>query len=389
MADLNFGSVHETTVRSTQTERFIGQIYGESPEIGTAINGYAVATDVWTPATDGTDESSIVFQAPDASSATTYTITASNTLAEIAEALGDSGTDLGRAVTKWFLVNQTTGVCTAKNPGVTGTFTNGTHITWTHTTTGSSGTDLPVGRLVLSQGLSSAPGCAGVPKARLPAASTTLYPTSKQVITFTYASVASGDTITTIIEEPTRSIRFAVSTLYATSHAATLTAHTAALETALNANLGAGYGAVATNSSNDILITTDVKGARILGTSTVSGAGGGTCSVAFTTGGIGSIVSDIVPSILGIVGRRGQSQLNSDGDPVVPPMRLAEIGRRGYAMVANTQSPARGDLCWLDPATGLLYNAGASGYIPLPSERIRWTGVNNSDASAAEVELRF
>lgn len=387
MADLNYGSVHETSVRSTQTERFVGQIYGESPEITTAINGYAVATDVWTPTVGGAI-TQVTYQAPNASSATTYTVSVS-TAAQLAEALGDVGTDLGRAITQWYLVNQTTAVLTAKNPGITATLTGTTNLSWANSPAGSSGTDLPIGRLVLSQGISSSPGCAGVPKARLPVASTTLNPTSKQVITFTYASVTTGDTITTTIEEPTRQIAFTRSTLYAASMAATLAAHTATLETALNARLGAGYGAVATTSGNDIVITVDVKGAVILATSTVTGAGGGTCTEAFTTGGVGNIVSDIVPSILGIVGRRGQSQLNTDGDPVVPPMRLAEIGRRGYAIVANSQSPARGDLCWLDPSTGLLYNAGASGYIPLPSERIRWTGVNNVDASGAEVEIRF
>ena len=194
MADLNFAAVHETSVRASQTERYIGQLYGESSETITAINSYAVATDVWTPAVGGAI-TSITFQAPDAASATTYTIASSASAAALAEALGDSGTDLGRAITKWFLINQTTAALTAKNPGVTGTFTDTSNVTWTHTTTGSEGTDLPVGRLVLSPGRASAPGCGNISKARLPAASTTLNPTSKQVITFTYASVASGDQI--------------------------------------------------------------------------------------------------------------------------------------------------------------------------------------------------
>ena len=386
MADLNYAAVHETSVRASQTERYIGQLYGESSETITAINAYAVATDVWTPAVGGAI-TSITFQAPDAASATTYTISSSSSLAALAEALGDSGTDLGRAITKWFLINQTTAALTAKNPGVTGTFTDTSNVTWTHTTTGSEGTDLPVGRLVLSTGRASAPGCGNISKARLPAASTTLHPTSKQVITFTYASVASGDTIITTVTEPARGISFSTSTPYGTSHAATLAAHTAALETDLNAKLGAGYGAVATNSTNDILITADVKGYAFQAVSEVVGSGGGTCSTAFTTGQVGALASDITVSILGIVGRRGASSLNSSGDPVVKPLAAAEIGKRGYAMVANSQSPAVNSMCWLDPATGLLYNAGASGYIPLPTSLIKWTGNYQSDA--AEVEFRF
>ena len=386
MADLNYAAVHETSVRSAQTERYIGQIYGEASETITAINGYAVATDVWTPAY-GSAITSITFQAPDAASATTYTIASTTSLTALAEALGDSGTDLGRAVTKWFLVNQTTAVCTAKNPGVTGTFTDTSGVTWTHTTTGSEGADLPVGRLVLSPGRASAPGCGNISKARLPAASTTLNPTSKQVITFTYASVASGDQIVTTITDPVRNLVATVKTTYATSHAATLTQHTADLETRLNAVFGAGYGAVATNSTNDILITADVKGYAFDATSQVIGSGGGTVSKAYTTGQVGALASDITVSILGIVGRRGASSLNSSGDPVVKPLAAAEIGKRGYAMVANSQSPAVNSMCWLDPATGLLYNAGASGYIPLPTSLIKWTGNYQSDA--AEVEFRF
>ena len=36
MADLNYGAVHESSVRATQTERYIGQIYGDNAEIITA-----------------------------------------------------------------------------------------------------------------------------------------------------------------------------------------------------------------------------------------------------------------------------------------------------------------------------------------------------------------
>lgn len=388
MADLLFDAVHGSSVRTTEACGYLGDAYGGDLVTLSVSNGYGVATDVWTPATDGTDESTITFTAPNATTSTTYTISASNTLAEIAEALGDLGTDLGRAVTKWYLVDQTTAVCTAKNPGVTGTFTSGTHITWTGSPAGSTGTDIPVGRVVLRSALGSAPGMSRVSKARLPAASITLKPTDKQVITFTYTSVADTDSIITVIEEPTRGIKFAEATQYATSHAATLTAHTAALESALNAKLGAGYGAVAANATNDITITTDVKGAAILATSEVVGDGGGACATAFTTGSPGALATDVIPSILGVLTRKGQTSTNTSGAPVLEPLKLGEVVRRGLVLVANTQSPALGDLPWMDPATGLLYNAGASGYIPLPTSKIRWTGVNYSEG-LAEVYVNF
>jgi hypothetical protein len=397
MSDLNYGAVHDSTSRTSETARHIGLLYGDGKRVRTGLNATAVATDVWTPATDAVAESSIIFQAPNASSSTTYTIPACDTLAEIAAALSDSGTALGRAVTSWFIVNSTTGVCTAKNPGVTGTFTNGTHITWTHTTTGSSGTDLPVGRLCIYQGMGTAPGMAGVAKVRLPAASTTLNPTTKQVITFVVGgTLNTGDQLRLVVRAAHLPRATATAeTTYGTSPTATMAALATAAETVLNlgidaGGLGAGYGVVATSSGADTLIlTADVKGyafdADLYVTNSASGTGSLTSKT--YTGAPGAVASDIVASLYGIVGRYGASQLDSNGAPVVPPLRPAEIGSGGMAMVASTQSPALGDICWLDPATGLLYNAPSSGYIPLPVNKIHWTGVYQSDAAEVAINL--
>lgn len=395
MADLNFAAVHETTVRSTQTERYIGQIYGESPEVITAINATAVATDVWTPTVGGAI-TQITFQAPNAASATTYTVSVS-TAAQLAEALGDLGTDLGRAVTSWFWINQTTAVCTAKNPGVTGTFTNTTNASWANSPAGSSGTDLTVGRLVISQGKGSAPGAVGVNKCRLPAASTTLNPTSKQVITFTpSAGIAAGDQLRLVVRASylprgTCTIEASHSSDLPTTLANLVTDANAILDLGIDAGgLGSGFGVVASEDDTTLILTADVKGYAFDADLYITNGASGTMTLTskvYTTGAPGKVMSDIVPSILGIVGRGGQASLDGSGNNVVKPLRLAEVGKRGYAMVANSQSPSMGDLCWLDPATGLLYNAGASGYIPLPADKIRWTGVYQSDA--AEVEIRF
>lgn len=396
MADLNFAAVHETSVRSTQTERYIGQMYGESPEVITAINVTASATDVWTPSVGGAI-TTIAFTAPNAASSTTYTIASSASAAALAEALGDLGTDLGRAVTQWYLINQTTAALTAKNPGVTGTFTDTTNVTWTHTTTGSTGTDLTVGRLVIGQGKGSAPGAVGVNKCRLPAASTTLNPTSKQVITFTpSAGIAAGDQLRLVVRASylprgTCTIEASHDTNLATTLANLVTDANTILDLGIDAGgLGSGFGVVASEDDTTLILTADVKGYAFDADLYITNGAAGTMTLTskvYTTGAPGKVVSDIVPSILGIVGRGGQASLDSSGNNVVKPLRLAEVGKRGYAMVANSQSPSMGDLCWLDPSTGLLYNAGASGYIPLPADKIRWTGVNQSDA--AEVEIRF
>lgn len=397
MADLNYGAVHQNSVRTTETARHIGAFLDvQQAHVISAINGYAVATDIWTP-TVGGSTTSIVYQAPDASSATTYTIAAVTTVAQLAERFGDLSTALGRDVTEWFTVDQTTAVCTAKNPGITGTFTNAGSITWAHTDTGSSGTDIPVGRMVLLSGIATAAGAVGSYKMRLPAASTTLNPDSNQVITFTpSAGIGAGDQIRLIVRSrylprATCTIEVSHNTDLATTLADLVTDANTILDLGIDAGgLGSGFGVVASTGGTTLVLTSDVKGYAFDADMTIVNGASGTMTLTskvYTTGAPGDIDTDVVPNLLGIVGRGGQSSANSSGAPVVQPLKVGELARCGKVLVVNSQSPAVNDVVWMDPATGLLYNAGASGYIPLPNDKARWTGDNQTGYAGVWINL--
>jgi hypothetical protein len=395
VADLNYAGVHQTAGRTSELARFDGQFGDVAPEdIISAVNGYSTASDLWTPSGISAF-TQVTFQAPNASSATTYSLSGS-TAAALAEGLGDLGTALGRAVTEWYTVDQTTAACTAKNPGITGTFTATTGITWTNTTVGSSGTDLPVGRFVLSTGLGSAAGMNGVHKCRLPAASTTQNPTTKQIIVFTpTGTVGAGDQLRLVVRS--RYLGRDSTTIEA-NYDANLTTTLAALATDANTildlgidagGLGSGAGVVATSDATTFTLTADVKGYVFDADLHITNAASGTLTLSSKayTGTIGNKVYDIVPNILGILGRGGQVRDNTSNAPVLPPLRQGEIARKGTVWIANTQAPGFMDRVWLDPATGKAYNAYSSGYIPLPADRASWTG--NSQGGYAEIRINF
>jgi len=380
MADLNFAAVHQTAGRISEPGRHIGAFVDvDSADVESVINGYATARDLWTPTVSGAI-TSVRYQAPNESTYTDYTVSVS-TAAGLAEALGDLGTALGRAITQWYTVDQTTAACTAKNPGVSGTLTGTTNLSWANTTPAASGTDIPVGRLVIRAGTGTAPGAVGKPKGRIPAASTTQKPTSKQVITWTISgTLNTGDDLVTTVRNPYLGIETQpVITRYATSQTATLAAHATAVNTALDlgitaGGLGSGFGAGATSDATTFVLTADVKGYAFDANTFVSNTAAGTAlaTKAYTTGSVGDAITDVVPNVIGLLGRGGQVEHDSSDVPVLKPLKVGTVARRGGVVVANTQSPSADDPVWLDPATGLLYNAGASGYIPLPKALARW-----------------
>lgn len=109
---------------------------------------------------------------------------------------------------------------------------------------------------------------------------------SAQVKTFTYTSVASGDSITTTVEMLGRDDDpVTVVTAFNSSQTQTLTDHAAALETELNAKYGAGLGAAASSTATTLVITCDIAGDEFKATSNVSGTGGGSISSAANTTG--------------------------------------------------------------------------------------------------------
>lgn len=214
----------------------------------------------------------------------------------------------------------------------------------------------------------------GTPKVFIP--TTSLF--SAQVTTFTYASVASGDTITTIVRMNDEEA--VVATAYNSSHAQTLIDHAADLKIALNAEFGAGRGAVAARSSDDITITADVAGAEFFASSTVAGTGGGTVSKADTTGP--SISTSLARALAGISVRRTDVENETvDGDdPSYAPNDGVEVLSRGAIYMARSTSETwdGNSDTWVDLTTvltsaGRIYDTPGNATSPvwLPRDLVR------------------
>lgn len=347
----------------------VGSVAGDDVRLVDFTAAHLQVFDKWTPAVGGST-TSVIYARP-GEAAVTYTIAAVTTAAGLAAALSDGTTALGAAVLQDYTVDATTAVCLARNPGLAGAFTNAGSITWTHTDTGSNGTDIPVGRLILRQAASSYP--AGGILGRLPTASTTYKPTSQQVVAITGASLTTGDIIETRVWMEGVSVPAVATTLYnGTSNDSTVAAHAAALDTLLNTRFGAGSGVVASAASGVMTLTADVKGARFTVEAGVTAGGTGTFLVTSTTGAPESPTTDIVPNILGIVTHERAVQ-DSSGVLVVESRTAGVAMRRGRIRVevADAGNTVAGARVFVDPTTGKFYAAIASGLLRLP-DNYRW-----------------
>lgn len=374
------------TIPSGYTGLILGQPlkYSDRSATLTAVACDSRILDVWTPTVGGA-YTDVSFNPPTATGAVAHPA-AGSSAANLAVDLADGDIALGQAVTPWYSINTTTAVATAYLPGYVGTFANTTGITWAHTATGSTGTNLVVGRLCARAALTG-PGVANVSGAVYPADTNVQGPTTKQIVTLTGASIASGDSIVTEVTFPHMGKSIVVKTAFDTNNNTTMATHATNLETALNA-LGGGYTAVAANASADVTITADVIGGAFDVNSFVSGTGGGTVSRAYTTGAVGAFSTDIAGGgLLGVLTRSVNVVYDSaNGDHVVSGT-AGEFYRRGVIAVANSQSPTFGDQVWLDPSTGLCYNAASSGYLPLPKSLAFWGGPGSGGLAPLHIAL--
>ena len=199
---------------------------------------------------------------------------------------------------------------------------------------------------------------------------------SAQVTTFTYASVASGDIISTTVEMNGQSTT--VVTAYNSSHAQTLTDHTADLEVRLNALFGAGVGCVAANASNDITITSDVAGGEFYASSTIGGTGGGTVTKANTTGP--SVSTSLRRSLLGISCWRSDvpDQTIAGNDPAYGANDPVPYHQDGLVYMARdtTETWDRNSETWVSVSTtatlsGRIYDTSSSTRVWLPNAALR------------------
>ena len=214
------------------------------------------------------------------------------------------------------------------------------------TTAAGNPSALTPGRALLRSGVSRGGQKTGLRRAIVSAF-------SAQVKTFTYTSVASGDSVVTEVQMVGRDVGpVRVVSAFDTNQTTTLSNHAAALETELNAIYGAGVGAVATSDATTVVITADIAGDEFTASSDVQGTGGGTVSPANTTGP--SAATSLRRAFAGVCEWRPNLSVQTAGgidggygaDEAVPYCPYGQIP------VYCAGSPVQGAGLWVNLASG-------------------------------------
>ncbi len=359
--------VQITSIRATQQERHLGAVLSSSAALISALNSASVLLDTWTPTVGGA-YTDWTYQAPDASTGTTYSDTGS-TAGNLADDMRDQD-----SVTRWFNIS-TAGVLTAKYPGDIATLTNTTNVTWAHTYTGAEGSDIGVGRAVIQDSIHT--GEAGaVPVMGLATSSSF----SAQVKTYAVTSAASA--LFRAFVKWNGKIYESATTVHNTDTPTTIDD----LVTAINAVMPA-ESVIASRSSNDLLLTSEVEGQSFEAWIGVSGSGSAEAVPTYTTGSEGATASDYAAKFLGILTRHA-SVNDSSGDAVLHASATGVVCQRGQIVVANSQGVSFGQQVFVSIASatrGQMFNANSTDYIPLPLSRARW--VRDLGGGYAVVEL--
>lgn len=362
-------------VRANRPIGFIGQVLGYSRS-RTGNNQRPQAAQITTISIPASPDSSTTYSVTVDGVTASYTTDASATQAELGAGLV-AAIQVQAGIRSRMAPTYSAGTLTLTGtwPGVSHTVSasggsgGGAIGTATTATAAASASVVYFGRALCTDGYVTNEG---TPKVFMP--TTALF--SAQVTTFTYASVASGDTIYTTVAMNGK--QFTVGTPYNSSHAQTLTDHTADLEVRLNAEFGAGIGAVAANASNDITITADVAGAEFYASSTIGGTGGGTVTKADTTGP--SIATSVARALIGVSKRRADVEnVTADGDdPAYPANGGVEVVTLGEMVVARDTSETwdRNSDTWISVSTtaslsGRVYDTGSSTRVWISRDRLR------------------
>lgn len=351
---------------------FIGQVLstGSAKRSYTGSNERPQAAQVTTQTVPASPDASTLYSVTVDGVTASFTTDSSATQAELGAGLV-AALNANASIRRTCIASYAGGVLTLTGtwPGVSFTVTNNAADTTqdlgtpTNSTAAASAARVYFGRVLASDGFVTNEG---TPKVFIP--TTSLF--SAQVTTFTYASLASGDRITTVVEMNGEQV--VVVSDFDTNQATTLTNHTADLEEALNAEFGAGVGAAAANASADITITADVAGAEFFASSTVNGGGGGTVTKADTTGP--SISTSLARAFAGVSARRldVENETIDGDDPSYAPNEGVEVLSRGAVIMARSTSETW-DLnsgVWVDLTTtltsaGRIYDTASNATSPV------------------------
>lgn len=381
------------TVRTDFAGAFLGQVLEDQTGAGniTCLNVDDLAADVWTATVSSTGPTTVTYTDYDGN-AETDTITASATGAALKTAIEASADQTITEDYELAATGATTMTATGKYLGENGSFTNTSNVSWAHTTTGSLGSDLPMGRAVMRSGSGSMPGAGGVRKIKA------LDSLAAQVMTDTMTgTVNTGDELITTISIYSDGYGGAVvvgpvKTAYATSESATLDAHASAINTAVDAALAMTDGAsiTAARSGSTIVYTGDEKGILFRVRSYVSNtaSGSGVLTTTFTTPSsnpLGNISYDLSAALIGFLPRSAGAVEDSSSPPVVvyrkgkPCPVFRGPGIIQVACVGGT--PADGGRVYLGTSSstaGKVTATPTDGYVPVPLDLLEWAGAASS-----------
>lgn len=361
-----------TTVPTDLSPNLLGAVTWEAGGPGSALvtmrNTDDEALDVWT-GTVGGAATAITFTDPNGV-VNTFTITSSSTAATVVAAILANQT---QTLTSWAdlaVTGASTFTVTAKDPSYTLTLTNGSNITYAHTTTGSVGSDLKQGRAVMLGTMGTGPGAQSVPSVK------TLDNLVVQVLTLSPVFAASSFYAIVVrlynykngVTQDIACGKVAADTNTATD----CTAIAAAINAAMPTNTVIADG----TSGTTVVCTAEVKGLAFDVIVTISG-GSATCARAYTTGAPGSRLSDITAAIAGFVPHSSAIVANSSGSPV---WRAEQPGPvfigLGHITVEdiNSDNPSTGQAGWINTGSstpGAVGWAAGTDMCPLPRSMLQ------------------
>jgi len=299
------------------------------------------------------------------------------TQAELGEGMRDAINDKP-AARRLCVASYTGGVITLTGvwPGVSWTTTvNSAETTQdlgvpTTTTTAADADAVSFGRAMVHAGYVTDEG---TPKGYVPVSTDF----AAQVITFTYGSVGAGDEATLEIEFQGRKLSEVAT--YNASQTQTLVDLIGLMNTALDAEFGAGLSVLLASDATTITLTSDVAGSEFDATSFVMGAG--TAAKAYTTGP--SISTSLLRALAGVSVRRLDVENATIGgdDPVYAANQGVEVAVRGHGVVQRdtTETWAYGDEVYVSLAAatkGRFYNTATASFV--------WIGTNKAQIQRQE-----
>lgn len=319
----------------------------------TMINLDDAALDVWTGTVGGT-VTSIAFTDP-SGVAQSFSISSSTTAAAVVAGIEASSTETLTAWANLAVTGASTFTVTSKQPGMNLTLTATTGVTYSHTTTGSLGSDLKQGRAVMLGTIGTQPGAISIQSVK------TVDNLSDQVVTLSpvYGASSSYD-ITVRLYNYKNGVTqdIACGVVVANTNTATdCTAIAAAINAAMPSNTVIADG----TSGTTVVCTAEVSGLAFDINVNISG-GTATCAKAYTTGAPGNRLTDLAAAIAGIVPHSTNIVQDASGNPVW------QAGRPGLVCVGpaditvedlNSDNPSTGAAVWVN--TGVT-NPGAFGY---------------------------